>query len=310
MLQPTLSVDGVIKRFHRKTAVDRVSFSVNPGEIVGFLGPNGAGKTTTLRMIMGITAPDEGTIGFHTPDGAGRDPNTVPKNRVGYLPEERGLYKEARVLDILLFLAGIKGMDREEALGRAVRWLDHFELSDYVHAKVDELSKGMAQKVQFIAAVMHEPDLVVLDEPFSGLDPVNQDVFKEEIRALARRGAAVLLSSHQMNLVEETCDRLFLIHSGRRVLYGSLPEIKAKYGVHRVRMLVTDETWSLPEEATELVAEAQQDGNRWTCLLQADVTPARFVHALSAEAPIEELHVARISLHDIFVRMASGQGVA
>lgn len=310
MLQPILSVDGVVKRFHRKTAVDRVSFSVNAGEIVGFLGPNGAGKTTTLRMIMGITLPDEGTIAFHTPDSAGHDPNAVPKHRVGYLPEERGLYKEARVLDILLFLAGIKGMARDEARRQSLRWLDHFELSNYVHAKVDELSKGMAQKVQFIAAVMHEPDLVVLDEPFSGLDPVNQDVFREEIRAFARRGAAVLLSSHQMNLVEETCDRLFLIHSGRRVLYGSLPEIKAKYGLHRVRLLVTDEAWSLPQEVMGLVAEAEQNGNRWTCLLRADVTPARFVHTLAAEAPIEELHVARISLHDIFVRMASGQGAA
>lgn len=303
---PILTVDNVVKRFHRKTAVDGVSFSVGKGEIVGFLGPNGAGKTTTLRMIMGITAPDSGTVTFHL-DGAG---DTVPKHRVGYLPEERGLYREARVLDILLFLAGIKGMDRNEAKAKALQWLERFELGDYAHAKVQELSKGMAQKVQFIASVMHEPDLVVLDEPFSGLDPVNQDVFKEEIRRLARTGAAVLLSSHQMNLVEETCDRIFLIHGGRRVLYGPLMDIKAQYGLHRVTIVVKDPAWRLPASVAALTEEATQEGGRWTCLLRADVTPARFMRSLPEDAPVEELNVARISLHDIFVRMATGQGAA
>lgn len=320
MAELVLSVNNVVKQFQRKTAVDNVSFSVGKGEIVGFLGPNGAGKTTTLRMIMGITAPDSGTITFHgansaaayrAPGGAGDGAGgntTIPKHRVGYLPEERGLYKEARVLDILLFLSGIKGIRRHEARERALHWLHHFELGDYANAKVNELSKGMAQKVQFIAAVMHEPDLVVLDEPFSGLDPVNQDLFKNEIRKLAEAGAAVLLSSHQMNLVEETCDRIFLINAGRRVLYGPLLDIKSQYGLHRVHLYTNDAEWQLP--GTDLIEQATNNGARWTCLLRPNVTPAQFMRSLPEDAPIEEFNVARISLHDIFVRMATGREVA
>lgn len=306
-----LSVDDVVKRFQRKTAVDGVSFAVGKGEIVGFLGPNGAGKTTTLRMIMGITAPDSGTIVYHGAHGRTAGGSiAIPKHRVGYLPEERGLYKEARVLEILLFLGGIKGLRPDVIKERALRWLHHFELGDYVNAKVNELSKGMAQKVQFIAAVLHEPELIVLDEPFSGLDPVNQDLFRDEIRRLAEGGAAVLLSSHQMNLVEEMCDRIFLINSGRRVLYGPLVDIKGQYGLHRVHLLTSDSDWALPPEVVELTEEATQNGNRWTCLLRSGVTPARFARALPVDAPVEELNVARISLHDIFVRMATGQGAA
>lgn len=304
--QRVLTVESVVKTFQRKTAVDRVSFSVDKGEIVGFLGPNGAGKTTTLRMIMGITAPDAGAITFHGTSGA--PGGAIPKHRVGYLPEERGLYKEARVLDILLFLSGIKGIPRDVGRRRALDWLSHFELGDYANAKVDELSKGMAQKVQFIAAVMHEPDLVVLDEPFSGLDPVSQDLFKYEIRKLADNGAAVLLSSHQMNLVEETCDRIFLINAGHRVLYGPLYEIKSEYGLHRVHLFTHDPDWHLP--ASDLIENVTQNGAHWTCLLRSDVTPTQFMRSLPADAPIEELNVARISLHDIFVRMATGREVA
>ena len=165
-----------------ETALDGVNLKVPEGSIYGFLGPNGAGKTTTLRMIMGITAPDEGRITFNL-EGVS-DPHRVPKHRIGYLPEERGLYKEARVMDVLLFLASIKGMKRDEARRRAHRWLERFDLAAYANAKVEQLSKGMAQKVQFIAAIIHEPDLVVLDEPFSGLDPVNQDVFRADATAI------------------------------------------------------------------------------------------------------------------------------
>lgn len=306
MPHTVLNVESVVKKYHRKTAVDSVSFSVRRGEILGFLGPNGAGKTTTLRMIMGITAPDSGTITFRI-DGI-NDPHRVPKGRIGYLPEERGLYKEARVMDVLLFLASIKGLSRDVARKRALEWLERFGLAAYSNAKVEELSKGMAQKVQFIAAVIHEPDLVVLDEPFSGLDPVNQDVFREEIRRLSERGAAVLLSSHQMNLVEETCDRIFLINNGQRVLYGTLPDIKAQYGLHRVNMLVTDENWQW--DAPSLVQQVSREGARWTCLLNPEVTPAKFMQSLPPDAPVEEISIARISLHDIFVRMATERAVA
>lgn len=301
MADYVLQVESVIKRFERKLAVDSVSFEVRKGEIMGFLGPNGAGKTTTIRMIMGITAPDAGEITFRLP---GHSQLRIPKHRVGYLPEERGLYKEARVMDVLLFLASLKGMERSAARQRALQWLERLGLGEYAYAKVNELSKGMAQKVQFIAAVLHEPDLVVLDEPFSGLDPVNQDVFRREIRRLAESGMAVLLSSHQMNLVEQTCDRIFLIHQGQRVLYGSLWDIKSQYGVHRVTLYVRDKAWQFP--VSSLVEQVEQEGDRWTCLLRPDVTPTQFMHALPNDAPIEEFHAARISLHDIFVRMATG----
>lgn len=306
MGQPVLEVESVVKQYHRKTAVDGVSFSVQRGEILGFLGPNGAGKTTTLRMIMGITAPDSGRVTFRI-EGM-QDPHRVPKQRIGYLPEERGLYKEARVMDVLLFLASIKGMRRDEARRKALEWLERFELSAYATAKIEELSKGMAQKVQFIAAILHEPDLVVLDEPFSGLDPVNQNVFREEIRRLADRGAAILLSSHQMNLVEETCDRIFLINNGRRVLYGTLVDIKAQHGVHRVNMLVSDPAWHW--RPPDLVQQVSQEGPRWTCLLNPGATPAQFMQWLPEDAPVEEITIARISLHDIFVRMATERAVA
>lgn len=306
MTNTVLNVDCVVKRYHRKTAVDSVSFSVGRGEILGFLGPNGAGKTTTLRMIMGITAPDSGRITFHL-DGVAES-RRVPKQRVGYLPEERGLYKEARVMDVLVFLGSIKGLSREEARKRARAWLDRFGLGAYANTKVQELSKGMAQKVQFIAAVIHEPDLVVLDEPFSGLDPVNQDLFRAEIRALARRGAAVLLSSHQMNIVEELCDRIFLINNGRRVLYGPLVEIKAQYGLHRVSALLSRPDWSF--SAPDLIEDEVREGARWTCLLRPGVTPAQLMARLPQDAPIEEISIARISLHDIFVRMVSERTVA
>lgn len=301
MSQTLLSVEAVVKEYGRKRAVDAVSFEVQRGEIVGFLGPNGAGKTTTIRMIMGITAPDEGRIIYNVDGGQG---NQVPKGRVGYLPEERGLYKEARVMDVLLFLAGLKGMDRKAAKARALEWLERFGLKEYAYAKVQQLSKGMAQKVQFIASVIHEPDLVVLDEPFSGLDPVNQDLFKNEIRRLAATGSAVLLSSHQMNLVEELCHRLFLIHQGKRVLYGSLYDIKAEYGAHRVRMLVTREGWEPP--TSPLVESEEWDGNWYTCLLRPGVEPVEYLRSLPDDAPIEELNLSRISLHDIFVRTAQG----
>lgn len=296
-----LTVDAVVKEYGAKRVVDRVSLEVKRGEIMGFLGPNGAGKTTTIRMIMGITAPDEGEIMFHL---NGKPSSRIPKERVGYLPEERGLYREARVMEILVFLGGLKGLSVQGARKRAKEWLERMGLGAYANAKVNELSKGMAQKVQFIAAVLHDPDLVVLDEPFSGLDPVNQDVFKQEIQALAERGCAVLLSSHQMNLVEETCHRLFLIHQGKRVLYGPIRDIKAEYGVHRVVMFVNDPHWHMPE--SKFVETVKREGQKWTCLLRPGTEPVDFLRELPPKSPIEEISVARISLHDIFVRIAQG----
>lgn len=301
-----LVVDAVNKSFGDKHVVKNVSFQAQAGEILGILGPNGAGKTTTIRMIMGITAPDSGNIIFEM---NGTQTRTVPKDLVGYLPEERGLYKEARVMQILLFLASLKNVPRHLAKQRAARWLAKFELEEYANAKVEQLSKGMAQKVQFIAAVLHEPKFIVLDEPFSGLDPVSQNLFKEEIRQLAASGAVVLLSSHQMNIVEELCDRIFLIDHGREVVSGRLADIKERYGNYRVYVdapLGVDSLMRLPTVAGwEQVSE-----ERWIIFLRDDARLEEFLHQIPLDAGLRELRVIRPSLHDIFVKIATGREIA
>jgi len=302
-LEHALAVKGIGKSYEKRRVVDDISFEVYPGEIMALLGPNGAGKTTIIRIIMGIVGPDEGDIGFSL--GSGERSKTIVKSKVGYMPEERGLYRESKVMDVLVFLAGLKGVPKNLARKRAQSWLARFGLEDYADAKVQELSKGMAQRIQFIATVLHEPSLVVLDEPFSGLDPVSQDIFLEEIRRLAQGGTAVLLCSHQMNLVEAVSHRIFLINRGQKVLYGPLQDIKAQYGNYRVNMVIEGDNSQLFRHP--LVAEHDQKDNRLMLLLQDGVEPAEFVSTLDPDLPIEEMSISRISLHDIFVRIASGE---
>jgi len=220
-----LDVKGLTKSFGNKKAVDNISLSVTRGEVMGLLGPNGAGKTTAIRMIMGIMKPDAGEISFNFGDG----PRPIDKSRIGYLPEERGLYDDARVIENLIYLAGLKGMPAGEARREAIQWLERLDLGGYAYQKLEKLSKGMQQKVQFIASILHHPVLVLFDEPFSGLDPVNQEIIKEIIRELRDGGTTVLLSAHQMNMVEELCDSIFLINHGREVLSGKLQAIKESY---------------------------------------------------------------------------------
>jgi len=295
-----LEVERVSKTFDSVRAVNEVSFSVGRGEILGFLGPNGAGKTTTIRMILGIFDPDFGAIHCAL-DG---DQNHAPKERTGYLPEERGLYSDAKVLDLLVYFGELKGLARTEARVRARQWLDRFGLLTWESKKVEKLSKGMQQKVQFTTSVLHRPDLVVLDEPFSGLDPVNQNLLREVIAGLKADGAAVLLSSHRMNLVEELCDRIFLIHNGRRVLYGELDEIKESHGEHAVRIRFAGDGSSLAELPG--VANVHVDGERATLTLDRDVSPDVFIRSLPATIEIRALSVDRPPLHDIFVRTVEG----
>lgn len=297
-----LEVREITKNYGDKTVVDQISFEAQAGQILGLLGPNGAGKTTAIRMIMDITVPDSGEIWF-TADGnrtAG-----VPRHAIGYLPEERGLYRDAKIVPLLVFLAGLKGVEPETARRRALEWLERFELQNYANAKVEQLSKGMAQKVQFIAAVLHEPKFIVLDEPFSGLDPVNQELIKTEIRNLAARGAVVLLSSHQMNIVEELCDQIFLIHRGQKVVSGTLRQIKESYGNFRVYI----ETEADIEQFTKLpgVADVNRlSESRWMLNLQDGTAPAKFMKAVPDSVQIDELQIMRPSLHDIFVKVATG----
>ncbi len=314
-MKQILSVNQVSKSFANKIIVDDISFSVNTGEIMGILGPNGAGKTTTIRMIMGITAPDFGDIEFNLP---GKSRNTVFKDislafqSIGYLPEERGLYPNARVIDILVFLAGLKGVNKKTAREKALEWLEKFQLSHTLNHKVDTLSKGMAQKIQFIASILHEPGLLILDEPFSGLDPVSQDIFKTEITQLAEQGTAILLSSHQMNLLEEVCHRIFLINNGKKVLYGDLMDIKKNYGGFQVKLRVQDLDNKIDTRPFKKVIDSpfvetfSRENGTLLLNLERQVTPTEFLTSIHMDTPIEELTIQRISLHDIFIKIARG----
>jgi ABC-2 type transport system ATP-binding protein len=300
MAQTPLKVHELVKRFDGLTAVAGISFEARAGEVFGFLGPNGAGKTTTIRMIMGIIRPDAGRIEFFFDGKSG----PLDKGRIGYLPEERGLYEDAKVIDVLVYFAELKGVPPKEARRRALAWLERLDLGEWAHRKIEKLSKGMQQKVQLVAAILHEPDLVVLDEPFAGLDPVNQDLFKELIRGLRDAGAAVLLSSHQMNLVEELCDRIFLIHKGRQVLYGCLSEIKAAHGGHRVELRFRGDGSLL--QGNGLVKDLELADGRARFTLPQGVEPERFLRDLPEGLGVEEITVRRPSLHEIFVGVVKG----
>ena len=226
-----LRAEHVSKRYAGHTALDDVSISVPRGSVYGLLGPNGAGKTTLIRIINRITAPDQGTVFF---DGHPLAPSDV--RHIGYLPEERGLYKKMKVGEQALFFARLKGLSRNEATRRLRMWFDRFDIASWWNRRVEELSKGMAQKVQFIVTVLHEPELLIFDEPFSGFDPINANLLKEEILALRDRGATVIFSTHNMSSVEEVCDHITLINRSRNILSGAVEEIRRRHGRNLFRL--------------------------------------------------------------------------
>jgi len=234
-----VEVNSIVKSYNHKRVVDDISFMVDQGEIFGLIGPNGAGKTTTIRMMMDITKPDLGNVNIF-----GKSLSEDTKNRIGYLPEERGLYRKLKVIESLVYLASLKGMDSQLAARRADELLARVDMLPHrgkkieelsrgmgqiIGKKIEELSRGMGQIIQFLVTVIHEPQLVVLDEPFAGLDPVNAELLRQMIIELRNRGTAIILSTHRMNEVEELCDRVLMIDDGRCVLYGELTEIKSKY---------------------------------------------------------------------------------
>ena len=302
---PVLAVNDVVKRFEGVRAVGGVSFEVRAGEIFGFLGPNGAGKTTTLRMILGITRPDSGTIVF---EGRPR----VDRDRVGYLPEERGLFEEAPVVDMLVYLGALHGMKRTEARAQAGRWLERLGLADRAKAKLNTLSKGNQQKVQFAGAILHRPTLVVLDEPFSGLDPVNQELFLAIIREMRDGGVAVLLSAHQLNLVERLCDRFLLIARGAQVLAGTLDAMRHEVagGARdvmglRLRAGTAAEVEAALEHAApgwERRLAAADGAYHAEITLPPDADLNRLLAALSGGLRIERVEMRPLPLHEIYLR--------
>lgn len=301
-MEAVLTVKGLGKSFKNNRVLHDISFEVRKGEIMAILGPNGAGKSTTIRNIMGILYPDEGTIQFHN-----HEKGEIPRQKIGYLPEERGLYKNVKVMDMLLYLAELKDYPLKKAKERALEYLAKLGLEGKENVSVEELSKGMGQKVQFIGAIIHEPELLILDEPFSGLDPVSQEVFKAEIRQLAKNGTAILLSSHQMNLVEEICDRLFMINRGRKVIYGSLEEVKNQYANFKCTIRGQNEKEIL--ERIPQVERVEQQEDTSILYLAPDVEITKWLNQLPTNLNIQELMINRISLHEIFIDVATDRHI-
>jgi ABC-2 type transport system ATP-binding protein len=288
-------IDHVTKTFGNHTAVDDLSLAVPAGAVYGFIGPNGSGKTTTLRMIMRILHPDQGTI-----EVLGERSHGAANDRVGYLPEERGLYKKMKVTELLRFYAALKGCTDSRAA--VAGWLERLGLADWANKRIEALSKGMAQKVQFIAAVVARPELVLLDEPFTGLDPVNADVMRDAILSLKRDGATVIFSTHDMVVAEKMCDYIFMIYKGRKVLDGTLASIQAAYGQDTVRVRLDGDGQPL----ADLPGVAKvTDFGRWQDLrLHRGANAQELLRLLQARGRVLHFELASPTLHDIFVRIA------
>lgn len=290
-----ISLDAVTKRFGPTLAVDALSLQVPEGAIYGFIGPNGSGKTTTLRMIMNILLPDSGTV-----EVLGDRSTAAARDRVGYLPEERGLYKQMPVRRLLTYYGELKGGRRQDVQQEADAWLARLGLTGVADRKVQALSKGMSQKVQFIATVVARPSLVILDEPFSGLDPVNRDVLRDAVLELRRRGTTIVFSTHDMTMAELMCDRIFMIFKGRKVLDGSLEEIQATYGHDEVHVRAQGGSAVLRDMPGVLAVT--DHGNVQQVRLSID--PQSFLAQLVARTAVQRFEITRPSLHDIFVEIA------
>jgi len=289
-----VQVHDVRKQFGETVAVDGLSLVAQPGEIFGLLGPNGAGKTTTIRMIMNIIVPDSGSVTFQ-----GRQLTADDKNHIGYLPEERGLYRKVVVSDMLFYLAALKNVGKGEAEPRMDRWLDRFGLTEWKGRKIEELSKGMAQKVQLIAAVLHDPDFVFLDEPFAGLDPVSTDVLREAVVDLNADGKTVFFSTHSMEQAERICHRIVIMDHGRAVIEGLIGEVKERFGKKSVAVEFDGNIDFLKEH--ELVRKIIHYP-RWAEIeLADDHGPDELFRALAGRVSVSRFEVLLPSLHKIFV---------
>ena len=294
-MRPAIVLESVSKRFAQTTAVDALSLEVPYGAIYGFIGPNGSGKTTTLRMIMNILLPDSGSV-----EVLGDRTTVAARDRVGYLPEERGLYKQMPVRRLLTYYGELKGAPRKDVQRETDAWLSRLGLSGVADKNIQALSKGMSQKVQFIATVVARPELVILDEPFSGLDPVNRDVLRDAVLELKRRGTTIVFSTHDMTMAELMCDRIFMIFKGRKVLDGSLDEIQSTYGRDEVHVRVQGGGDVLRE--IEGVRGVVDHGNAQQVRLSVD--PQTFLARLVARTTVQRFEITRPSLHDIFVEIA------
>jgi len=291
---PAVEVNHIVKSYADKLAVDDLSFSVAQGEIFGLIGPNGAGKTTTIRMMMDIIRPDSGGVII-----LGEKLSEASKDKLGYLPEERGLYRKLSVMDSIVYLASLKGMDRHSAEEKANELLNQTGMLPHKGKKIEELSKGMGQIIQFIVTIIHDPELVILDEPFAGLDPVNTELLKGMFADLRNQGKAVILSTHQMNQVEELCDRILMINHGRSVLHGKLADIRSRYRSNSVVLDFEGELGEVPG-----VREKRSHKGYVELILDENATPQQVLERLvSTGIIINRFEVATPPLNEIFLKV-------
>jgi len=295
---PIVELQHVRKSYGSKTAVADLSFTIEPGSMFGLLGPNGSGKTSSIRMMIGITVPDSGTVQLF-----GQPFRRDLLKRVGYLPEERGLYKKMKVMDQLIFLGQLHGLDVATASKRAHLWCDRLGITEAIHRKTEELSKGMQQKIQFISTLLHEPDLIIMDEPFSGLDPVNAVLLMDTLVDLRQQGRTILFSTHRMDQVEKLCDHICLIHNSHVVLAGSMRDIKSRYPVNRVLLQFTGDASFLNHPS---VAHAKNYGGHAEVRLRASSDEAAdaqtlLAYALHTGARITRFELMAPTLEEIFI---------
>ena len=296
-----LSIQGVTKRYAKHKALENIFIDIPKNTIFGLLGPNGAGKTSLIRIINQITAPDEGQILFH-----GVPLNISHESRIGYLPEERGLYKKMKVGEQALYLARLKGLSKQRAMELLKFWFDKFEITDWWDKKIEELSKGMQQKVQFIVTVLHEPELLILDEPFSGFDPINATLIRDEIMKLKENGATIILSTHNMSSVEEICDDIALIYKSRKIIEGSVKEVKEarKENIFNVSFIGDKVKFSQALWIDAELIESKKVGNFETAKVRLlnDKTPNDLLQALLPHVEIHALHEEIPSMNDVFIQ--------
>jgi ABC-2 type transport system ATP-binding protein len=300
MAEAAIALDGVTKAFEGHVAVSDLTLAIPAGSVFGLLGPNGAGKTTTLRMVMNVLAPDAGTVRL-----LGRPADQAARDRVGYLPEERGLYPRMVVEEQLVFLAAAKGVPRREAARRLSPWLERLGLSEWRRRRVNELSKGMQQKVQLVSTLLHEPDLLILDEPLSGLDPVGAEVVRDVLLELRRQGRTLVLSSHEMETVERLCDAIALINRGKKVLDGPVREVKSRYGRNAIVLAYEGDGSFLA--GLPGVAKLTDFGRYVELRIGDGADPQQILREAAARLRLSRFEIVEPSLRDIFVERVRGE---
>ena len=299
-MEPLLSLSNLVKHYATQKAVDDISFDIQKGSIFGLLGPNGAGKTTLLRMITGIFYPDGGTIKL---DGKHFDP-LLDIREIGYMPEERGLYKKMKIGEQALYLAQLRGLSKADAMEKIKYWFEKFEMQSWWNKKVEDLSKGMSQKLQFVITVLHEPKLIILDEPFSGLDPLNANLIKDEIYNLAKKGATIIFSTHRMEQVEEICDHIVLVNLGKKVLDGSVAEIKQQFKEY-IFAIETSHPELIKDNALfTIIDKVDKNPNKILVKLSQSVASNEVLkYLIEQQIPIISYNEVLPSLNDIFIQL-------